>query len=162
LAIIQQRTLPTFLTQGKVENFRIPPIFLQHMKTYYLNIATSNFFPHKCGDLGPFIYLFFKKGSSCHLHLHQGLVARMQKFAPKIKSRTYNFCIQCLSCKKVSPVHRHQIPIGSQQHKRMLDFIFYFHMLFSQIWLNHLWMINHHWVLFTVYNFTSIWDQRVH
>jgi len=85
-----------------------------------------------------FIYLFFKKGSSCHLHLHQGLVARMQKFAPKIKSRTYNFCIQCLSCKKVSPVHRYQIPIGSQQHKRMLDFIFYFHMLFSQIWLNHL------------------------
>jgi len=96
------------------------------------------FFPHKCGDLGPFIYLFSKKGSLYHLQLHQGLVGRMQKFARKIKSRTHNFCIQCLSSKKVSPVHRHQVPIGSQQHKRMLGFIFYFHMLFSQIWRNHL------------------------
>ncbi len=85
-----------------------------------------------------FIYLFSKKGSLYHLHLHQGLVARMQKFAWKIKNRTHNFCIQSLSSKKVSAVHRHQVPIGSQQHKRMLDFIIYFHMLFSQIWLNHL------------------------
>jgi hypothetical protein len=85
------------------------------------------------------IYLFiFLKGFFVPFAPPPGFGCQDAKICMKNKSRTHNFCIQCLRSKKVWPVHRHQVPIGSQQHKRMLDFIFYFHMLFSQIWLNHL------------------------
>jgi len=87
-----QRTLPNFLTKGKVEKFRIPPIFLQHMKTYYLNIATSNFFPHKCGDLGPFIYLFiFQKGFFMPFAPPPGFGCQDAKICTKNKKQDLQF-----------------------------------------------------------------------